>query len=237
MHLLIFLTDPYKIRDAAMVDSMVQAQLPDPDLHPALYATVTKCMLHGLCGPGYPNAPCMSESGQCSKRFPRDFCEETTLAEDGYPVYARPDNQRTFTNTQGQIFTNRDVVPYNPHLSVLFDCHINVEICASVKAVKYIHKYIYKGHDRATLQVGLIDEIKQFVDARYIGPSEAMWHIQEYSMHEEHPTVYRLPVHLQNEQRVYFDPEDAAVDVLARESSSKTMLTEWFTINTSDPFA
>ena len=69
------------------------------------------------------------------------------MNEDGYPVYARPNNGRTYTNARGHTFTNRDVVPYNPHLSAMFDCHINVEICASVKAVKYIHKYIYKGHD------------------------------------------------------------------------------------------
>ena len=32
-------------------------------------------------------------------------------------------------------------------------------------------------------------------------------------MHEERPTVYRLPVHLEDEQMVYFDPEDIAEEV------------------------
>ncbi|OBZ78054.1 hypothetical protein A0H81_02325 [Grifola frondosa] len=237
MHLLIFLEEPYKIRDAAMVDSIVSAQLPDPETQPLLYAMVTKCMLHGPCGPAHPNAPCMSENATCSKRYPRDFCEETTMGEDGYPVYARPNNGRTFTNAKGQVFTNRDVVPYNPQLSAEFDCHINVEICASVRAVKYIHKYIYKGHDKATLEVGQVDEIKEYLDARYVGPPEAMWHIQELGMHEEWPTVYRLPVHLKNEQSVYFDPEDVALEVVNREASKKTQLTEWFVINSTDPLA
>jgi hypothetical protein len=41
------------------------------------------------------------------------------------------------------------VVPYNSYLSLLFNCHINVEVCTSVAAVKYLYKYVYKGHDRA----------------------------------------------------------------------------------------
>jgi hypothetical protein len=28
-------------------------------------------------------------------------------------------------------------------------CHINVEVCSSITAVKYLYKYVYKGHDRA----------------------------------------------------------------------------------------
>jgi len=43
--------------------------------------------------------------------------------------------------------------PYCPYLSAKYNCHINVEVCASVKAVKYIHKYIYKEHDLCTVQV------------------------------------------------------------------------------------
>jgi hypothetical protein len=38
-------------------------------------------------------------------------------------------------------FDNRWVVPFNPYLSLRFSCHINVEICASIKAIKYLHKY------------------------------------------------------------------------------------------------
>lgn len=28
------------------------------------------------------------------------------------------------------------------------DCHINVEVCLTIKAVKYLYKYMYKGHDK-----------------------------------------------------------------------------------------
>jgi hypothetical protein len=49
-------------------------------------------------------------------------------------------------------------VPYNPYLLRLFNCHINVEACGSIKAVKYLFKYIYKGHDRTSVAMKEADE-------------------------------------------------------------------------------
>jgi len=154
-------------------------------------------------------------------------------------AYARPNNGCTFTKCLSQshthVFTNHDVVPYNPYLLAKYDCHINVEISASVKAVKYIHKYVYKGHDRATVQIGNVDEIQDYIDGRYIGPVEACWHLFEFPMHQELPSVYCLPVHLQNEQQVYFQDNDDPQDVLDRSSAKKTHLTEWFKANQEYP--
>ncbi|XP_020186773.3 uncharacterized protein [Aegilops tauschii subsp. strangulata] len=48
---------------------------------------------------------------------------------------------------------NRWVVPYNPYLLRMFNCHINVEVCSSIKAGKYLYKYIYKGHDKASFSI------------------------------------------------------------------------------------
>ena len=115
MHLLIFLKDEDKIRDAAHVDRIVSAQLPDPEQHPLLYSTVTNCMLHGPCGNDKPNAPCMADR-KCSKHFPKEFSEFTVFGENGYPQYARPNNGRT-VEKNGFTYDNRHVVPYNPYLS------------------------------------------------------------------------------------------------------------------------
>jgi len=119
MHLLIFLDQADKIHDAAHVDSIVSAQIPDPQLHPLLYHTVTTCMLHGRCGddkdPNKPNPPCMV-NGRCSKQFPKDFLETTLFGENGYPRYARPNNGHTIEKN-GFTYDNRRVVPYNPYLS------------------------------------------------------------------------------------------------------------------------
>ncbi len=71
-------------------------------------------------------------------------------------------------------FDNRWVVPYNPFLICLLKVYINVEVCITVKAVKYIYKYIYKGHDKVTLQIYKIDEITRYITCRYIGSAQAI---------------------------------------------------------------
>ena len=122
------------------------------------------------------------------------------------------------------------------HFTFYVDCHINVEICASVKAIKYIHKYIYKGHDRTTLEVTregqqAINEIKEYIDARYISAIESCWHIFEFPMHAEKPTVYSLAVHLPDQQWIHYNPDDVLDEIVDRESSKKTTLTAWFEAN------
>ena len=233
MHLLLFLAPQHKIRTPADVDAVSCAQIPDPNLHPLLHKTVTTCMLHG-CDP----QKCFKD-GKCSKNFPKAFCAETTFREDGYPELARPDNGRTHTvHRPGKppcTFDNRHVVPYNPFLSAKYDCHINVEVCISVKAIKYIHKYIYKGHDRTTLEFTGDDEIKQYLDARYISACECCWRLLEFNMHCEEPNVVRLPVHLPDQHMVYFDPNDDAEDIVDRNTTKDTCLTAYFVANQEYP--
>src|SRR6202167_3833817 len=253
MHLLIFLHQEDKIRNPKDVDDIVSAQIPDPVAHPLLYETVTKHMVHGPCGPGHESAVCMVDH-VCSKRYPKQLQPDTLFGHSGYPEYARPDNGRTFTDRRGHLHDNKDIVPHNPYLSAKYggffvhfsipihetdqclDCHINVEICASVKAIKYIHKYIYKGHDRTTLEVTregqqAINEIKEYVDARYISAIESCWHIFEFPMHAEKPTVYHLAIHLPDQQLVYYNPDDILDEIVDRESSKETTLTTWFKAN------
>ena len=85
----------------------------------------------------------------------------------------RPDNGRSVQKGNTAL-DNRWVVPYNPLLTQVFDCHINVEICTGMSAVKYIYKYVHKGHDRAIAQIrasaaagAAFDEINNFVEGRY----------------------------------------------------------------------
>jgi hypothetical protein len=62
-----------------------------------------------------------------------------------------------------------------------------------VKAIKYIYKYVYKGHDRTTMQFKRsIDEIKLYLDTHYISSYEAMWHLYLFNMQEHIPTVMHL---------------------------------------------
>ena len=78
-----------------------------------------------------------------------------------------------------------------------------MEVCASVQVIKYIHKYIYKGTDRMTLQLQSSDDkISQYLQGWYIGPTEAIWQLFEYAMHEEQPPVINLSIHLPGQQIV-----------------------------------
>ncbi len=51
-------------------------------------------MMHGPCGGAAPTAPCM-EGGECTKRFPRQWQDETVVPEDSYPLYRRRNDGRT----------------------------------------------------------------------------------------------------------------------------------------------
>ena len=71
---------------------------------------------------------------------------------------------------------NRWTVPYNPWVLLKYGAHINLEACMSFKSVKYLYKYIFKGHDCIQLEYEKKvdhDEIRTFVDARYVGAPEA----------------------------------------------------------------
>lgn len=143
-HLLIILDQQDKIRTAEDVDRVVSAEIPCALTQPLAYQTVTKSMNHGYCGILNPQSPCM-DKGTCTKRYPKQFVENTSILDDGYPVYRRRDDGRTFVNSRGQVFNNTYIIPHNIVLATEFDCHMNVEVCSSIKAIKYIYKYILKG--------------------------------------------------------------------------------------------
>ena len=234
-HILLILSRSYKPKTAADYDTIVSAEIPDKNRDPNTYKTVVQSMIHGPCGIHKSNAPCMKD-GKCSKKYPRNFQENTTENEDGYPIYRRRNNGRTVEVNKIQL-DNRWVVPYNPYLTTKYDCHINVEICSSITAIKYLFKYIYKGHDRVTVEVRNNDEIGLYLDARYISASEASWRIFHYRLHNEKPDVIQLCVHLPGQYRVLFRDDERLEDVIERSNIEKSTLTAWFHANTIYPDA
>ena len=91
------------------------------------------------------------ENRKCFKCFPKAFWEHTMKEVDGYPVYKRRQNNAIVIN--GKTFDNSWVVPYNPVLLKKYNCHINVEVCTSIKSIKDFFKYVYKDHDKANLEI------------------------------------------------------------------------------------
>lgn len=244
-HMLFVLSHEDKLRTSEDVDSAVCAEIPDV-ADKELYEIVTTCMLHGPCGDFNKKAPCMGEEKgllKCSKNFPKQYCDATDLNQNGYPSYRRRNDGKTVC-VRGSNFDNRWVVPYNPYLSKKYNAHINVEVCSSVQSVKYIFKYIYKGHDAAVVRLNEAtqngtyewDEINTFLDTRYLSAPEAIWRLRKYDMSKRSHAVERLPVHLPSQQTVVFE-EGAEEQQLRAAEKRGTKLTKWFKLNTEDPEA
>jgi hypothetical protein len=220
---------------------MISAELSNLETNKLAHETVARCMMHGPCGAVFPNAPCMEE-GKCKKQYPCKFQSEMVMDVNGYPIYRRRDTRHTVL-VHGIELDNCWVVPHNVYLSTKYNAHINVEICNNIRAVKYLFKYVYKGHDRATIEISRqsdnategnvveTDEIKKYLDCRYVSTSKVVWRIFKFNMHERFPTVEHLQYHLFNQQMVLFDDDDDVHEVATRSAISRTMFIEWFKTN------
>lgn len=239
-HNLIWLQN--KIRPS-QIDDIIKAEFPNPEEDPDLYNIIVKNMVHGPCGDLNRNSPCMKDK-KCTKRYPKPFLNETVTGEDGYPKYRRRSPEQGGFTAKIKIrgheeiqINNQWVVPYNPLLSKMFNAHINVEYCSSVKSIKYVCKYINKGSDMAVFTVtkeNQSDEIVQYQMGRYINTNEAIWRILSFPIHDRDPPVVHLSVHLENGQRVFFTTETA--EKVATEPP-RTTLTAFFELCQNDPFA
>ncbi|XP_050056168.1 uncharacterized protein LOC126549825 [Aphis gossypii] len=238
-HILIWLVENIRPNE---VDAVISAEIPNVQVDPGLHEVVIKNMIHGPCGTLNQNSPCMMD-GKCSKRYPRTLISETITGNDGYPLYRRrstADNGKSTIvklNQQDIEIDNRWIVPYSPILSKTFKAHINVESCHSVKSIKYICKYVAKGSDMAVIGIGAEnsnDEVTQYQMGRYVSSNEAVWRIFSFPIHERHPSVVHLAVHLENGQRVYFTAQNA---VQRAAQPPSTTLTSFFETCQNDDFA
>ena len=90
-------------------------------------------------------------------------------------------------------YTSKYVVPHNLWLLENFDYHINVEICSSLKNIKYLLCYPFEGDTRVIGSMGANeDEISYYEDMRTVGATEAFWMIYEFELHTKFPTVVSL---------------------------------------------
>jgi len=137
--------------------------------------------------------------------------------------------------------------------------HINVEICSSISAVKYLYKYVYKGPDRATTvvereanrhgqennaQVVVAngegqnhDEIKAYLEGHYVSASEASWHIFSFRMHEGTSSITHLAVHEPGMHKVVYNDNASIFETINSEQNQKTTFTEYFQANIDYPLA
>nr|GEV97619.1 DNA helicase [Tanacetum cinerariifolium] len=247
-HTLVWVDPKTKVQKAEDVDQYISAELPDQTLDPEGYRVVSEMMMHGPCGLADSSAICMHD-GVCSKRFPKEYNDTTFFDEDGYIHYRRRNSGIHKTRREMKL-DNSYVVPYNRSLCLMFHAHINVEYCGWTMLIKYLFKYISKGTDRVVARITRengdpspstsrtrikVDEIQNYVDARYICPHEACWRIFNFDIHKREPAVQIMAVHLENMQQVSFKANEPLWAIVSSFQKKKTTLTEWLNFNaTSD---
>ena len=76
-----------------------------------------------------------------------------------------------------------------------------------------------------------IDEIKTYLDCRYISATEACWRIFQFDIHYRETTVERLPFHLSGEHTVIFEENMSVEIIFSRPGIERTKFTEWLETN------
>ena len=192
--------------------SYIRAEIPGKD-EPALREIILRNNLHGPCGIDNPSCPCMVE-GRCTKNFPKAPAEQTFIDDRGYANFRRRCEETVIVDKgkKQRPVTDRDVVPYNAFLTQKYDCHVNVDLCSTNHCVLYFFKYINKGEDRVmnvVVEAGVpVDEIKDYVNDRYLSSSASAWRIYEFPLHDRFPAVQPLGIHLEDTDIVIYDTKD-----------------------------
>jgi hypothetical protein len=228
--------------DANMVDTFISAQLPNPTSDLIGYEAISSFMVHGPYDPHVTYSPCMID-GKCSKFFPKQFFDHTTILENGFAQYAHPNN-KVVVNKKGIDVDNRCVVPNNVDLVVKFQAHLNVDQVNRDGMHKYLFKYATKGFDCARIGIqngpsagnesnDTVNEISNFLECRCVTPNDGAWRLLQYDIHYTDPLVEHLLVHLPFENIVVFT-EDDDLEVLDNPNNVRTELTSWLETNNSN---
>ncbi|KAH1213508.1 hypothetical protein GmHk_14G041449 [Glycine max] len=218
VHLLLFLHPDNKYPSSYEIDQIISAEIPSQQDDPELHSLVKNHMVHGPCGTSNPGSPCMKEDA------------------DGFPVYRRRNNGHTIKKN-GVYCTLQSKIAHK------YQAHINIEWCNQSTSIKYLFKYINKGYDRVI--VVLIhddndqthngsthnDEIKEYLDCRYICPCESTWRIFGFPIHGRKPAVERLHFHLPGQHSVLYKDHDDIDDVLSKPSISDSKFISWMNTN------
>jgi len=109
----------------AEIDKVVMAEVPREN--GKLRTLVLAHMVHNH------GSRCKKEDGSCQYKYPQKITRETSIDGRGYVKYRRSELEDV------------NIVPYNPHLLLLMESHINVEIASTVNLIMYLYKYFFKG--------------------------------------------------------------------------------------------
>nr|GEU46490.1 hypothetical protein [Tanacetum cinerariifolium] len=144
-YFLLIMRPDHKMSNPDQYDKIMCSEIPDPTRH-------------------------LGELKQCRFKYPRQFNKQTTQGKDSYPLYRRRDNGMK-VEVRGNTLDNRWVVPYNPKLLMMFNCHINVDVCSSIISVKFTEddtliEIVDRERDKRTMLTAFFETNKFNVYAR-----------------------------------------------------------------------
>ncbi len=147
--------------DELVLNNIIRADLPNPDLEPELYQKVVAHQIHHCqqrhCGG--PPAP----GKRCSKGFPQPLSDRTYEDEKTLRyIYKRTKEE------------DRWVVPYHASTLMLWDGHICFQYVTSAHLQKYLIKYVSKAEPSELFDLYEHDAIKSHVLGRRLGSMELM---------------------------------------------------------------
>jgi hypothetical protein len=144
-HIVFRVAQPFAPTNPAIIDRIISACSPDKNTQPNLYKKVHDLMMHTKCG---PTASCYDHLKlRCGSGFPKDYCEQTTVFENGRVQYRRPYVPPNMQRDLG-VLNNQIVVAHNPYFLLLLGCHGNLEVVQNDGVLKYLFTYINKHSDK-----------------------------------------------------------------------------------------
>ncbi|EAW24643.1 uncharacterized protein NFIA_101270 [Aspergillus fischeri NRRL 181] len=176
------------------LDIFISAELPDAEQEPDLYRQVRRFHMHSQNHLARPGSRC-NRNGRCIYGYPQPITPHTHLDDLGRVHYRRRNADSCW------------VTPHIPALLKLLDCHIYVDVCSTAVIFLYLFKYLFKGPDRTRFSLhnmvdagdeeDIVNEYKDYMSARYLSASEAVYRIFNFETVHKNPSVRCLPVHLE----------------------------------------
>ena len=247
-HLALILDPVDRPSEPIEVDRILTAEIPSPEEDAELHNLVMTFMIHrpcdGSCSTRRQTGCRLGSPDVCKHGFPKNFLEHTFMAKYG-PELRRRRGPKYWHRGYRCFVDNRWVIPYNPRLLRRYRCHLNVLVCATGLPFKYIYGYMDKMKTGDTAHVTraqyverqmgetvIWDEISHFEAMRYIGPSEAVYRIYGQPFGKRSHPVECLPVHLENEQSIYYREGEGGEPPMPQ---NKSKMLAWFDLNRVNP--
>ncbi|GJW86154.1 DNA helicase PIF1, ATP-dependent [Tanacetum coccineum] len=105
------------------------------------------------------------------------------------------------------------------------------------RATIVIKENVKNGTTVAQENVLEVDEIKNYLNCRFLAPCEAVWRLFSFDIHYSYPTVMQLSFHLPNQNAITLRDSEKLPALLQKEGIDVTMFTDWFELNKCDPAA